>query len=163
MVGFPITTSLAEFEGRRWVQLLGIRTPCVEAVERLQPYNRPEGRCLLALHRLWINDKHRIPGILAAIPAGATFIRKANTPRPLSIKVYWARSGKAVKNDRVVARIVMASKTDPPPEGGVRLSPALDIRGPITERVLPFALFNMYKYVRNEVMPPLLRLLEPVE
>jgi hypothetical protein len=159
-VSFPITRSPAEFERWGWVQLLGKDAPCVKVVEALQPYNRPEGRCLLTLHALWNHDKHRAPAVLAVIPTGARFILDANGPRPLSVRGFFPRGGKSVHNDQVITRIVMAKPADDPPKGGVILSPALDNRrGALRERMLPHALFEMYRYVREEVVPPLVGLL----
>lgn len=159
-VSFPICRSRAEFHRASWARLLGPPAQCVSIAESFQPYNRPEGRCLLALHSLWNLDKHRAPSILPAIPTHALLFHQAKSPRPVSTKLYFPRGGKPVENGRVLARVVMPSTSDAPPLGGAILRPALDSRrfSP-SERILPNALYEMFRYVRYDVMPPLLRLL----
>lgn len=159
-VSFPITRSRTQFAATEWVRLLGLTAPCVRVAELFQPYYRPQGRCLLALHDLWNLDKHRAPAILPVIPTRATFIRQADHPKPLITKTYFPRCGQPVKYDHVLAKVVMASESDEPPIGFVALKPALDCRHSATrERILPQALYEMYRYVRHEVVPPLAALL----
>jgi hypothetical protein len=159
-VSFPICRSRAEFDRASWTRLLGPSAQCVSIAESFQPYNRPEGRCLLALHALWNLDKHRAPSVLPVIPTHVRLFRKAKSPRPVSTKLYLPRGGKPVENGRVLARVVMPSTSDAPPLGGAVLRPALDSRRlPPSERILPNALCEMFRYVRYDMMPPLLRLL----
>ncbi len=152
-VSFPIATSAGGFANTQWAQVLS-GDPARAAVEALQPYNRVDARCLRTLHRLWNQDKHRVAPILPVIPARATFVWKANASHG-KVTPYWSRRGKTVHHDDVLAKIVMPSPLDAPPKGGITLCPALDIGGPLTDRVLPQALFDMYRFVRDEVMPAL--------
>jgi hypothetical protein len=155
-VSFPIARNLNDFHGFAWVSVLGTSAPCVVAAERLQPYNRTEGNVLHVLHRLWNLDKHRVPPVLPIVPTKAFIFGKAGeTSINAQTKFYPVRRGKTVNNDQVLIRIVVPSTADEPPTCAVALRPALNVPGPETERQLPQALFNMYHYVRYEVMPAL--------
>lgn len=160
-VSFPIATSLSDFNESAWVRALGQSAACVVAAERLQPYNRPDARCLVILHRLWNHDKHRVATVLPVVPTGGVAIfdhaaveaQKASGIEP-TVKVY--RPGKALTDhSNALAQIVMPSPRDLPPKGGVWLRPALEVEGALSDRMLPHALFQMQQFVRDEVMPAL--------
>jgi hypothetical protein len=158
-VSFPITRNPTEFANTSWVRLLGIDARCVLKAEEFQPYNRPEGNLLVVLHRLWNLDKHRIAAALPIVPASAVLIWQAHNEGLQSFKIYGAGSTKPVQNGQVLAKLVMKSPDDAPPEGGVTLQPSLDVHGPFEDRKLPHALFNIYRYVRDEIVSALVPLL----
>jgi hypothetical protein len=154
-VSFPITRNPTEFANTCWVKLLGVDARCVLKAEKFQPYNRPEGNLLVILHRLWNLDKHRVATALPIVPANAILIWQAHNEGLRSFKIYGAGSTKPVQNGQVLARLVMKSPDDAPPKGGVILQASLDVRGPFEDRKLPHALYKIYSYVRDEIVPAL--------
>jgi hypothetical protein len=153
-VSFPITTSSGRFAHTRWAQVLD-GCPARDAVEAVQPYKRPDARCLLALHDLWNEDKHRVATVLPVVPTRAVVIRNTHETEP-SFTPCWPRRSKTVEKDQILGKFVMPPDSDDPPKGGLVLQPVLGVRGPLDSRLLPHALFQMYEFVRDEIMPALM-------
>ncbi len=70
--GFPIFDSPQGYRDCPPTKIKGLRQPCKNTLDRIQPYQRGNGHRLWQLHRLDIQDKHRLLLTMSFIPTART-------------------------------------------------------------------------------------------
>jgi len=70
--GFPIFDSAEGYRDCPPTKIKGLREPCKRTIDRIQPYHRGNGHRLWQLHRLDIQDKHRLLVAVSFIPTART-------------------------------------------------------------------------------------------